>query len=113
MIIVRPWIMASVLVPRQIEEVRRKVAIFSKAWSVSMLVYIALASAVKKRAQVVSRVRAWSLELALKVKGAFQVGRELLADRLQLLIDPAAKAVGEAAGDRDDRVGLPGALVDQ
>jgi hypothetical protein len=41
----------SVSAPLQRGEVRRKTAIFSRAWSVLMLVYIKLVSAVKKSVQ--------------------------------------------------------------
>ena len=45
-------------------------------------------------------------------KGALEVGRQRLADRLQLLIEPGAESAGNGTADCDDGPGGDGGLVD-
>jgi hypothetical protein len=62
--------MASALIPEARGEVQRKAAIVVKVWLVSMLVYIEVASAVKKWVRGVSKVS--SSSFFFNSKGLFK-----------------------------------------
>ncbi len=45
------------------------------------------------------------------MRRASDVGREFINDGFEFLVDPSSESVGNAAGRRSNRAGLPGCFV--